>query len=98
MSQDPLPLGNFQNEILEEIRKVEPDHVNHLRKGIDLLLTLYRRSPHKVSQAYGLYRIWGHPVINTVAGVISLQEIAKQYRHGDTQTNQLITGKFEKFL
>lgn len=38
-----------------------------------LLSDIFVRSPTSLSQIYGLYRIWGHPTIEPLLGVIALK-------------------------
>lgn len=99
ITQDLYPLGNFQQDLIDSIIDDFPQKGEALKQALELLLSLYKRCPHKVSQAYGLYRLWGHPVIDPARGVVALQRIAKQYRHGDTRSLQMINGKFaETFI
>ncbi|QJQ27116.1 putative RdRp protein [IRE/CTVM19-associated rhabdovirus] len=49
----------------------------HRSQGIvHYLHRLGERNPHLVSQAFGLYRLWGHPVVHPLRGVQKLKDIA----------------------
>nr|WAK77161.1 MAG: RNA-dependent RNA polymerase [Rhabdoviridae sp.] len=41
-----------------------------------LLERLVKSSPHHLAQGFGLYRIWGHPVVHPLLGVHKLKAIA----------------------
>ncbi|AJG39131.1 RNA-dependent RNA polymerase [Shayang Fly Virus 3] len=42
------------------------------------LSSLFKKSSHKLSQAFGLFRIWGHPNVDSRDGIIKLKQIACQ--------------------
>nr|UYL95597.1 MAG: RNA-dependent RNA polymerase [Yanbian Rhabd tick virus 2] len=89
---EPLCLGALQSSEPDELVdntqffKVMLDRLDAecLELGVDsvrrstegLLRKLVQASPHHLSQAFGLYRIWGHPVVHPLQGVHKLRGIA----------------------
>lgn len=57
ISSDPHPLGEFQQDLISNSSNKSLEDRASLEEGIELILSLYDSSPHKVSQAYGLYRL-----------------------------------------
>lgn len=94
INQDKRVLSTFLDELLTEMRSEGPEPVKLGLSAIGFLQGLYNRTPHLVSQAYGLYRIWGHPVIDPIQGALALQKTAKLHRHTNTELSMSITGKF----
>ncbi|ALU09129.1 RNA-dependent RNA polymerase [Gammahymrhavirus longicaudata] len=49
---------------------------NHCTLIVDYLKSLFNINPNLTTQAYGLYRIWGHPTVNAKAGIAKLKQHA----------------------
>lgn len=62
----------------------------------DLLTSIFNRSPTSLSQIYGLYRIWGHPTIEPLLGVIALKSKGTTPRLTLASHSLDITNKFKE--
>nr|UYE93833.1 MAG: RNA-dependent RNA polymerase [Hedemora virus] len=70
---------SYGNSIRTEIRETFPQltHKKYIEQLFHLLTKFSSTSIHKVSQSFGLYRIWGHPIIDVKGGLLKLQKIVK---------------------
>lgn len=73
-------LHNIQTEIIEEFQHVLPNISQLLMTLESFMFKLHSKSYHKLSQAFGLFRIWGHPNIDPIKGIVKLKQIAQQKR------------------
>ncbi|AJG39148.1 RNA-dependent RNA polymerase [Tacheng Tick Virus 7] len=53
---------------------------------------------HKLSQAFGLYRCWGHPSIDTTAGISKVKQLAQAPKMMDHDLITKIQRKFKELL
>ncbi|QKY64636.1 large polymerase protein [Agrotis ipsilon virus] len=96
LERDKHMISEFLNNLIRSVNEKNPNFTLYMMKAIRTLREWANNNLHHVSQAYGLYRIWGHPIINPTKGIIALQELAKKYRHGETQTLDEIDGVFNE--
>nr|WAK77191.1 MAG: RNA-dependent RNA polymerase [Rhabdoviridae sp.] len=52
------------------------DITRHLAQVSSLLEETFQQSPSHLAQLYGLYRLWGHPVVNSQKGISKLKVVA----------------------
>lgn len=64
----------------------------------NLLDVIGNLNPHKASQAFGLYRCWGHPSIDTEAGIKKVVEVATAPKMMDYELITKIERKFKELL
>lgn len=66
----------------------------------DRILPLFKRlrSPQKLMQAFGLYRIWGHPTIDQKEGIRKLKSVACRHRATSSQMISLLNCKWREYL
>lgn len=55
-------------------------------------------TPSKLMQAFGLYRIWGHPTINQKSGIDKLKSVACRPRAMDEEMIKLVTNKWREYF
>lgn len=51
-----------------------------------------------LSQLFGLYRIWGHPSVNGLDGVIALRKVSSRKRPMNLNSILLITQKWREYF
>ncbi|APG78710.1 RNA-dependent RNA polymerase [Hubei rhabdo-like virus 1] len=57
------------------------------------------RTPRHLTELFGLYRIWGHPTVDPLAGASALKKIATQVRGIHMEEAEKVTLKFkEEFI
>ncbi|APG78823.1 RNA-dependent RNA polymerase [Wenling crustacean virus 10] len=68
----------FLNSTIAECEKIchEKDLKVPLKPFITLLQNIGRLSSHHLSQLFGLYRTWGHPIVDLKEGIKKLRSIA----------------------
>ncbi|UHR49895.1 MAG: RNA-dependent RNA polymerase [Hangzhou rhabdovirus 1] len=100
-----IPVGEptgkkFEDIILSESSKLAIKlGVHELYLERRRLLELLRQNPSQISEAFGLYRIWGHPTVDPLAGASALKKIATQVRGFDAHASMEVTLKFkEEFI
>lgn len=73
-------LRGIQKELQEEFSELTDSIQQSLIDLESFLYKIFTRSYHKLSQAFGLFRIWGHPNIDSRKGILKLKQIAQQRR------------------
>lgn len=66
------------NDILNDFHSVQYPLEPAMVWLHQFLSSLFKKSSHKLSQAFGLFRIWGHPNVDSRDGIIKLKQIACQ--------------------
>lgn len=67
-----------------------------LEKREKLLTKIFDRHVNALSQIYGLYRIWGHPTLEPLKGVIALKSKGTCPRFYMSHLSQAIANKFKE--
>lgn len=67
--------SRFREKIqMDQLEKAQSLGLSHqLERREQLLTQVFERNVQALSQLYGLYRIWGHPTLEPLKGVISLK-------------------------
>nr|QMP82336.1 RNA-dependent RNA polymerase [Blattodean rhabdo-related virus OKIAV14] len=79
--EDPLVNNNtFYESMRQDFINTFPSERGDLEQIwneiSDFLSTLAKKNPHLLSQVFGLYRIWGHPTVETALGIAKLKQTA----------------------
>ncbi|AGN91191.1 L [Farmington virus] len=82
-SPDPYVNDTYLNSILSEF-PVDSD----ARACVEALLTIYMSfgTPHKVSDAFGLFRMLGHPMVDGADGIEKMRRLSKKVKIPDQST------------
>lgn len=73
---DPVTdAADFYAALRHELVEKDPRFGDHLQLLCDFA-DVHLKNPHHLSQAFGLYRIWGHPVVNVGEGLRKLKRLA----------------------
>nr|QMP81799.1 RNA-dependent RNA polymerase [Hemipteran rhabdo-related virus OKIAV30] len=104
MEQTPDPICDNRKFLLRMSQEFceAPVDMDNKHEYLQVMLTFLRgkfyEHPHKISQLYGLFRIWGHPTINGVTAAAKLQSSACKHRAINYVVIDKILCKFkEKF-
>nr|WIL00264.1 MAG: RdRp and L protein [Apis rhabdovirus 5] len=92
----------FLKTMKKEFCKTSDKYVELLERiwndGVDIVTTAASRNTNQAAQLYGLYRIWGHPTINSKSGIAKLKSSACKRKAIDYSKVDSVTIKFkEKF-
>lgn len=84
---EPLDMSKrfWASLVMDFIDKADELQVDGLQM-IDKFTTLFEpisRNPHLMSEAFGLFRFWGHPTVNEVNGCLAVQKHAKTEKELD---------------
>lgn len=75
---------------------LDPQDQRSVQNAFDFLLTL--PSPHLVSQAFGLYRLWGHPYVCSRTGLRAIRMLGRAQKPINFETVQQLTWTFRKLF
>lgn len=89
-------LGNIVASVIDESSHMIPDIQLRLAQLEELLLKLFKKNTHKVSQAFGIFRTWGHPNIDPREGIVKLKQIACQRKVINRQKTKEIACIFKE--
>nr|DAZ90400.1 TPA_asm: RNA-dependent RNA polymerase [Chalcocoris rutilans mononega-like virus 1] len=64
----------------------------------DWLFGLISINPSKLTQSYGLFRIWGHPIIDIMEGISRLKQLTTRVRVLDYNTINKIQGTVKRLF
>ncbi|QBZ28538.1 putative RdRp [Apple rootstock virus A] len=88
LTNDPKELWDsdeFQQNLLEDDSLNNPSMLPHARV---LCSTLNGYNEHILSELHGLWRIWGHPIIDLVGGLKKMEETSlKNHKIDEEETN-----------
>ncbi|APG78777.1 RNA-dependent RNA polymerase [Shayang ascaridia galli virus 2] len=56
------------------------------------------RNPHLISQIFGLYRLWGHPYVDAVDGLLKMKHLGLQRKLIPVKLRHELTCKFKEHL
>lgn len=75
------------------------DNVTRSLNNLNYLLSKYDgHNADILSQLFSLYRIWGHPSVNGLDGVIALRKISSRKRPMNAHSIRLITQKWREYF
>lgn len=88
------------DSIYEEIQDMKDDFLSKsFQEGVNLIENIKQTSVHRVFQVFGLFRIWGHPTIDPLKGIVKLKKIACLRRINNKKMTDEITCIFkERFI
>ncbi|APG78836.1 RNA-dependent RNA polymerase [Wenling crustacean virus 11] len=68
----------FLLSTIKELVKIETEYSVDLqvKEIITILRSSVKKNPHHLSQLYGLYRLWGHPIVDLAGGIEKLKSVA----------------------
>lgn len=68
----------FLTATVAGLMEIEEEHSVDLKllEILKLLRDLLAQNPHFLSQVFGLYRLWGHPVVDLAGGIEKLKSVA----------------------
>ncbi|BAI79332.1 L protein [rice transitory yellowing virus] len=66
--------GDFLENIQQDLGPVQQNHIRYL------IALLHDMTPHQLADLHGLYRIWGHPIIDIDGGVKKLQKVTQSLK------------------
>nr|UYL86304.1 MAG: RNA-dependent RNA polymerase [Rhabdoviridae sp.] len=81
---------------ISEILNSESIRIHKIVKA--LLTKMFHENMNKVTQCFGLYRIWGHPIIDEIEGLRKLQNIACTHRDMSAKSIYLVTNTFKELF
>nr|UYL95616.1 MAG: RNA-dependent RNA polymerase [Lhasa Rhabd tick virus 1] len=96
-------VSSVKEDMLQEVR----DSSDSERQGercvnliSEMTALLYQTSynPHHLSQLFGLYRIWGHPVVDVLGGLQQLKDLSTGFKSYDPMTAAAVGWKFKEVL
>nr|AYP67531.1 RNA-dependent RNA polymerase [Fairlight virus] len=103
LQHNPDPLV-ANSAFLEEMMKAFDEEAIKLNSSItsgpivEWLRQAGKENPHVVSQAFGLYRIWGHPVVNPLRGVAKLRAVACKPKAANHTLTDRVTCKAKEMF
>ncbi|UHK03185.1 MAG: RNA-dependent RNA polymerase [Hangzhou rhabdovirus 3] len=74
------------------------DYVPFMKTVEIFIRELSNKNINKCSQAFGLFRIWGHPTTSSIQGIEKLKKIACKPRKLNAKKIQIIECKFKEYL
>lgn len=98
MTPDPYVATDlYVNAIQVAFQDIHPQNIQHYQSLISFLDSLRLTDINLLFQAYGLFRIWGHPTVDAVEGVVKVREVACKPRFTNFRKTELITNKFKEY-
>ncbi|UXL90877.1 MAG: polymerase [Fuyun tick rhabdovirus] len=111
-SYEPLVLGTmlkchnepycdnsmFIDSTLEGLEDTFSSHPAVRTLTNNLITSLSHMNPHKLSQAFGLYRCWGHPSVDTAEGIKKVITLSQAPKMMDFELITKIQRKFKELL
>lgn len=98
MTPDPYVATDlYVNAIKTAFQDIQHQNTQHYKSLFSFLDSLRLTDINLLFQAYGLFRIWGHPTVNAVEGVIKVREVACKPRFTNFRKTELITNKFKEY-
>lgn len=88
--------NKFLNQILLQISEDTTGAALLPRTTDGAVKFLSKLSIQKVTQAFGMYRIWGHPAVDPIPGIRKLKGIACKVKHPLHETIADVTNKFKE--
>ncbi|AJG39155.1 RNA-dependent RNA polymerase [Wuhan Ant Virus] len=100
-----IPVGTpnsltFRENIYKSTTMIADDlSIEDLHEERETFLNSLSDDPQLLAQAFGLYRIWGHPTVEPLEGTSALKEVATKVRGLNAKYSNAITYKFkEEFI
>lgn len=94
---------SFRNRMKTEMETLTEgiENIENVLRSLNslnyLLSKYYEHNADILSQLFGLYRIWGHPSVNELDGVIEFGKVSSRKRHMNAQSIRLITQKWREY-
>ncbi|QUI75406.1 RNA-dependent RNA polymerase [Joa yellow blotch virus] len=87
-----LEPGEFTNSIMNDVSDRGRPYVR------EMAALLHNLSVDQLADLHGLYRIWGHPIINIDGGLAKMQKVSLQEKITDNELGKLVGRKFKEMF
>lgn len=74
------------------------EFLKHMWDFVQLEILRKCKTPHIITQLFGLFRLWGHPTVDALAGIEKLKSIACKERPFNRESIGLITYKWREYF
>lgn len=95
-ADDPNCENAFLDNILDDIKSVNPEEVVFARELYNFFLGLSNK--HKLSELFGLFRLWGHPNVYGREGTQKIKEVGNKSKYIDPKAVDLVTSNWVKMF